>query len=68
MFSDDRMVAPVEVLQPSTLPEELQQQIEKFVFLYKQKNMPILPMNPGEMYEDYTNWHKEFNIEEEIVW
>jgi len=36
--------------------------------LYKQKNMPILPMNPGEMYEDYTNWHKEFNIEEEIVW
>jgi hypothetical protein len=36
--------------------------------LYKQKNMPILPMNPCEMYEDYTNWHTEFNIEEEIVW
>jgi superfamily II DNA or RNA helicase len=36
--------------------------------LYKQKKTEILPMNPGEMYEDYTNWHKEFNIEEEIVW
>ena len=36
--------------------------------LYKQKNTEILPMNPGEMYEDYTNWHKEFNIEDEIVW
>ena len=36
--------------------------------LYKQKNITSLPMNPGEMYEDYTNWHKEFDVEEDIVW
>lgn len=35
---------------------------------YKQKNCPNLPANPGEMYEDYTNWDGEFGIEEEIVW
>jgi len=25
-------------------------------------------MNPGEMYEDYTNWDKEYGVDEEIVW
>jgi len=35
---------------------------------YKKKNSLFLPANPGEMYEDYTNWGKEFGIEEEIVW
>jgi hypothetical protein len=35
---------------------------------YKKKNSLVLPANPGEMYEDYTNWGKEFGIEEEIVW
>ena len=36
---------------------------------YKQKNSPLLPSNPSEMYEDYTNPTKEFNEDEdEIVW
>jgi len=35
---------------------------------YKQKNISTLPVNPGEMYEDYTNWGKEFGVEEEMVW
>ena len=35
---------------------------------YKKAVTSALPMNPGEMYEDYTNWDKEFGIEEEIVW
>ena len=35
---------------------------------YKQKRTASLPANPGEMYDDYTNWDKEFAIEEEIVW
>lgn len=35
---------------------------------YKQKNKKYLPTNPGEMYEDYMNWDKEFGSEEEIVW
>jgi superfamily II DNA or RNA helicase len=33
-----------------------------------QKNMLTLPANPGDMYEDYTNWDNEFGIEAEIVW
>lgn len=36
--------------------------------LYKEKNIPELPINPGEMYDDYTNWDKEFGVEDEIVW
>ena len=36
--------------------------------LYKQQNSTNLPANPGEMYEDYTNWDQEFGGEEEIVW
>ena len=35
---------------------------------YKEKNIPTLPANPGEMYEDYTNWHEEFGIEDEHEW
>ena len=35
---------------------------------YKKKNSPLLPANPGEMYEDYTNPEKEFNEEDEFVW
>ena len=35
---------------------------------YKQKNSALLPINPGEMYEDYTNPDKEFGDEDEIVW
>lgn len=35
---------------------------------YKQKNSIVLPANPGEMYEDYTNWDKEFGVDEDIVW
>ena len=33
---------------------------------YKQKK--IVPLNPCEMYEDFTNWDKEMGIEEEITW
>ena len=36
--------------------------------LYKQNCPLTLPVNPGEMYEDYRNWDKEFEIEDEIVW
>jgi hypothetical protein len=35
---------------------------------YKHKNIPTLPVNPGEMYEDYTNPDKEFGTVEEIIW
>lgn len=35
---------------------------------YKEKHGASLPANPGEMYGDYTNWDKEFGVEEEIVW
>jgi len=36
---------------------------------YTQKNSSLLPANPGEMYESYTNPIAEFNEEEdEIVW
>ena len=36
---------------------------------YNQKKSPLLPANPGEMYENYTNPIAEFNEEEdEIVW
>ena len=35
---------------------------------YKQAIISSLPKNPIEMYEDYNNWDKEFELEEEIVW
>lgn len=35
---------------------------------YKELNDPSLPANPIEMYENYTNWNKEFKIPDEIVW
>jgi superfamily II DNA or RNA helicase len=35
---------------------------------YKQKRDNSLPENPGELYEDFTNWDKEMGIEEEHVW
>ena len=35
---------------------------------YKEKNDNTLPDNPSELYEDYTNWDKEFGIEDEIIW
>jgi len=35
---------------------------------YKRYVTSDLPMNPGEMYEDYTNWDKEYGVDEEIVW
>jgi superfamily II DNA or RNA helicase len=36
---------------------------------YKQRNLPSLPPNPNEMYDDFTNWGNELGIEEEdIVW
>jgi superfamily II DNA or RNA helicase len=35
---------------------------------YREQVVSTLPANPGEMYEEYTNWNKEFNIEDEIVW
>jgi len=36
--------------------------------IYKEKRPPTLPAEPGQMYEDYTNWGTEIGIEEEIVW
>ena len=33
-----------------------------------QKNISTLPANPGDMYEDYTNWDSEFGVEDEGVW
>jgi hypothetical protein len=35
---------------------------------YKNRKDPLLPANPSEMYEDFTNWGKEMVIEEEVVW
>jgi hypothetical protein len=35
---------------------------------YKGRCDKYLPTNPGEMYEDFTNWDKEFGSDEEIVW
>jgi hypothetical protein len=35
---------------------------------YKEKKYADLPENPSELYEDYTNWDKEFGVEEEFVW
>ena len=35
---------------------------------YKNLVNSSLPANPVEMYEDYTNWDKEFGVEDEIVW
>jgi len=36
--------------------------------IYKEKRPPTMPENPGEMYDDYTNWYAEFGIEEEHEW
>ena len=36
--------------------------------IYKEKHPTTLPAEPGQMYEDYTNWGAEIGIEEEIVW
>jgi hypothetical protein len=33
-----------------------------------QKKILTLPANPGEMYENYTNWDREFGLEDEVVW
>lgn len=35
---------------------------------YKHKKYEDLPENPIELYEDFTNWDKEFGVEDEIVW
>lgn len=35
---------------------------------YKILESSDLPPNPSEMYPDYSNWDKEFGVEEEIVW
>ena len=35
---------------------------------YKSMSIPTLPVDPGQMYEDYTNPDKEFGVEEELVW
>ncbi len=36
---------------------------------YKSKKLAILPANPGEMYDDFTNWDKELGVEsEDHVW
>ena len=36
--------------------------------MYKEKKYTDLPENPSDMYEDYTNWDKEFGVEEELIW
>lgn len=35
---------------------------------YKETSATDLPKNPGEMYNDFTQWDKEFGIEDELVW
>jgi len=36
---------------------------------YKARADPSLPTNPGEMYDDYTNWDNEFGVEHgEYLW
>jgi len=34
---------------------------------YKEKKDISLPENPSEIYEDFTNWNKEFGIHEELI-
>ena len=38
---------------------------KKFVTEHNDCN---LPPNPVEMYDDFTNWDKEFGIDDEYVW
>ena len=35
---------------------------------YKAASVATLPPNPGELYDDYTNWNREFGVADEIVW
>jgi superfamily II DNA or RNA helicase len=35
---------------------------------YKSKKFMDLPENPGDLYSDWTNPHKEFAVDDEIVW
>jgi hypothetical protein len=35
---------------------------------YKKVSSQLMPKNPSELYEDYTNWNNEMGIEDEIVW
>lgn len=35
---------------------------------YKATADSTLPSNPGELYDDYTNWDREFGVADEIVW
>lgn len=56
---------------PRTKYEWIQVCKDKNIFTwndYKMNPDNTLPTNPGEMYEDYTNWDKEFGVEDDIVW
>lgn len=35
---------------------------------YEKVSSQLMPKNPCELYEDYTNWDNEMGIEDEIVW
>lgn len=35
---------------------------------YRLADAEDLPKNPGEMYDNFTEWNKEFGIEDELVW
>ena len=35
---------------------------------YKENRGANVPEEPGQMYEDFTNWDKEMGVEEELVW
>jgi len=56
---------------PKSKPEWILACKERGIFTwvqYKEKKYADLPENPSELYEDYTNWDKEFGVEEEFVW
>ncbi len=35
---------------------------------YTSAAVAALPSNPGELYDNYTNWNREFGVADEIVW
>jgi len=54
---------------PPTKQEWISMCKEKGIKSWKEyKEKKIVPLNPCEMYDDFTNWDKEMGIEEEIIW
>ena len=54
---------------PPTKQEWISMCKEKGIQTWEEyKQQKIVPLNPCEMYEDFTNWNNEMGIQEEIIW